>query len=244
MDKFGLKGTFNINSGMYLPEDTVRERYYGRMKKSEAKALYTNSGHEVATHTVNHPHLERLDADEMMYEITKDIESIEKEYGVTPRGMAYPYGTYDDNVLDALEKCNIAYARTVKSTYEFQFPDNWLLLHPTCHHRYENLTELAEKFVENKEWGGSAEMFYLWGHSYEFDKQDNWEVIEKFAEYVGNRDYIWYATNIEVYDYVKAYESLEISSDKRTIYNPSSIDVWFKIDGEDCLVKAKETLRR
>ena len=45
-------------------------------------------------------------------------------------------------------------------------------------------------------------MFYLWGHSYEFDENDNRDVIEKFAEFVGGRDDIWYATNIEIYDYV------------------------------------------
>ena len=61
----------------------------------------------------------------------------------------------------------------------------------------------------------------------EFDNNDNWEVIEKFAEYIGGREDVWYATNIEIYDYVKAYERLETSIDKRIIHNPSSIDVWF-----------------
>ncbi|MCR4719216.1 MAG: hypothetical protein K5768_06260 [Firmicutes bacterium] len=28
-------------------------------------------------------------------------------------------------------------------------------------------------------------MFYLWGHSYEFDNNDNWEVIENFAKFIG-----------------------------------------------------------
>ena len=26
---------------------------------------------------------------------------------------------------------------------------------------------------------------YVWGHSYEFDQADNWEVIERFCEYAG-----------------------------------------------------------
>ena len=29
MNKHGLKGTFNINSGLYFPENGVREIYYG-----------------------------------------------------------------------------------------------------------------------------------------------------------------------------------------------------------------------
>ena len=38
MDQYGLRGTFNINSGAYLAEEAVRERYYGRIKKRNAGA--------------------------------------------------------------------------------------------------------------------------------------------------------------------------------------------------------------
>ena len=61
MKKHGLKGTFNINSGAYVAEDKVREKFRGRMKRSEAMALYTDSGHEIAVHTYTHPFLEKLD---------------------------------------------------------------------------------------------------------------------------------------------------------------------------------------
>ena len=85
-------------------------------------------------------------------------------------------------------------------------------------------------------------MFYLWGHSYEFDDHDNWNVIEELCEYVGGKDDIWYATNIEVYDYVKAYESLQTSFEKDIIYNPSNIDVWVRLNKEIVCIKAGETM--
>ncbi len=242
MNKYGLKGTFNINSGLYVPEDTVREKFYGRMKLSEAQELYQNSGQEVAVHSLTHPFLERLDTTEIIYEITEDRKSIETNYGVIARGMAYPFGTYNDTVVDILDKCQIAYARTVKSTYKFNFPENWLTLHPTCHHKDARLEELITKFVETTNKHHNAEMFYLWGHSYEFDNDDNWDVIEKFAAYAGGHDHIWYATNIEVYDYVKAYERLQKSYDKKMVHNPSSIDVWVDVNGEAYCIKAGETL--
>lgn len=242
MNKYGLKGTFNICSGRYLPEDSVRDRFYGRLKLSEAKKLYINSGHEIAVHTFNHPFLEKLDSSEIIYEIMEDRKNIETQYGVIARGMAYPYGAYNDMVVDILEKCHIAYSRTTKATYQFGFPENWLMLHPTCHHNYENLEELIKTFVEMPNRFGNAEMFYLWGHSYEFDNDDNWDVIEKFARYAGGHKHIWYATNIEIYDYVKSYESLQTSYDKKIIYNPSAIDVWVEIRGEVYHVKSGETL--
>lgn len=243
MNKYGLKGTFNINSGLYLAEDAVREKYYGRLKLSEAKELYIDSGHEVAVHALTHPFLEKLDTAEIIYEITEDRKSIENHYGKITRGMAYPFGTYNEKVIDVLEKCHIAYARTVQSTYQFIFPENWLTLHPTCHHNYENLEELIKKFIEIPNRFGNPEMFYLWGHSYEFDDRDNWDVIEKFAEYAGGHEHIWYATNIEIYDYVKAYESLKTSYDKKIIHNPTNIDVWFDVKGEVYLIKAGETIK-
>ena len=238
LDQYGIKATFNINSGLYLPEDTQRERFYGRMKLSEAKALYINSGHEVAIHALTHPFLDRLKTDAVLAEVMDDRRNIEQQYGTFARGMAYPYGTYNNEVIDALRKCGICYARTIKSTENFNFPENWLEWNPTCHHRNPKLMDLAKKFVEEKGYHCSENwLFYLWGHSYEFDNHDNWELIENFAAYVGGKEDIWYATNIELYDYIKAYENLLTNVDQTTVYNPSVIDVWFSHKNKTYCVK-------
>ncbi len=248
MNRHGLKGTFNINTGIYLPEDSVREKYYGRLKLSESIALYKDSGHEVAVHGLTHPWLERLDSTEVVREIVEDRRNIERDYNVIARGMAYPFGTYNDEVITILEKCGIAYARTTKPKVEegynekwFAFPENWLELHPTCHHNHKKLMELAEAFLKPSPCINSW-MFYLWGHSYEFDNNDNWDVIEKFAELMGGREDIWYATNIEIYDYVMAYKGLQTNYEKTRVHNPSAIDVWFRERGNSYCVKAGETL--
>ncbi len=240
LDKNGLKCTFNINTGRY--SEGKEDPDWGTMTKESAIKLFKNSGHEVAVHTLTHPFLERIDTVEMMKEILEDRKNIEKDYGVIARGMAYPYGTYNDTVVDVIKKCGICYSRTTLSTNNFNFPQNWLLLNPTCHHNSEKLDKLAEHFVEKPAYAGWAEMFYLWGHSYEFDMNDNWSVIEKFAKYTGGHDHIWYATNIEVYDYVQAYKNLQTSVDKKLIHNPSSLDVWFELDGEELMIKGGETL--
>ena len=101
---------------------------------------------------------------------------------------------------------------------------------------------LARKFAEGKPY--RPQMFYLWGHSYEFESDNNWHVIEKFAEYIGGRDDIWYATNIQIHDYVEAWRSMHISADGRRMYNPSAMPLWvqanhklYKIEsGEEILV--------
>ena len=103
--------------------------------------------------------------------------------------------------------------------------------------------EFAKHFVEDSSRHAMDNwLFYVWGHSYEFDNDDNWDVIEQFADYVSNRDDIWYATNIEIYDYVKAYEGLEVSVDETIIHNPSTIDVWFMKNNQTYCVKGGEML--
>lgn len=243
LDKHGIKCTFNINTGMYLPEDTVRERFHGRMKLSEAKALYTNSGHEVAVHGLTHPFLQKLKSDELLTEILEDRKNIEQQYGTLARGMAYPYGTYTREVMDAAAACGICYSRTAKTTQNVRFPENWLEWDPTCHHDEPNFMALAKRFVEEPiHYESDAWLFYVYGHSYEFDLRNNWEVIENFAAFVGGHEDIWYATNIEIYDYVKAYESLQVSVDRSRVHNPSAQDVWFSHRKQIYCVKAGQTL--
>ena len=243
MNKYGLRGTFNICSSWVCPEDKIRESFRGSLKLSEAQKLYTNSGHEIAAHSHTHPFLDKLDSIDIICEISENRKAIERWYGCIVRGMAYPFGRYNDNVIDILKKCDIAYSRTCHSTNGFDFPSDWLQLHPTCHHNDKNLEELIKSFIEIPNRWGNAEMFYLWGHSYEFDNDNNWDVIESFAKYAGGHEHIWYATNIEIYDYVKAYERLQTSFDKKIIYNPSAIDVWFETEGMVHCVKSGEILR-
>lgn len=240
LDAHGIKSTFNINASLYYKGD--RDPARGRMTKPSTLALFKDSGHEVAIHGYTHPHLERLDASEVIREITEDRRQLEADFGTIIRGMAYPYGTYNDTVLRALELCGVAYSRTVQSTRKFEIPENWLTLHPTCHHNDPRLMELARKFVDDPSRWGDAQMFYLWGHSYEFDDNDNWNVIEEFCAYMGGREDIWYATNIEIYNYTQAYRSLQTSYDKTVIYNPSVIDVWVVINNQTYCVKAGQTL--
>ena len=88
MGRYGIKGTFNLNSGCYFPEDKVREASRGRLKRSEAAELFIDSGHEVAVHSYTHPRLEKMDTTEMLSEIIEDRKDIESCYHTVARGMA------------------------------------------------------------------------------------------------------------------------------------------------------------
>lgn len=242
-NKYGLKATFNINSGCYLPEDVTREKLRGRLKRSEAIALYKDSGHEVAVHGLEHKFLSKLKPAEMVREVLEDRKNIEKDFGTITRGMAYAYSDYNAEAIEILKQCGIVYSRAVASTKSFHFPTDWWAIQPTCHHANESLMALAEKFVDTQSrYPSDNWLFYVWGHSYEFDDRDNWDVIERFAEYVSGRDDVWYATNIEIHDYIRAYEALVVDAATTRVFNPTLIDVWFTENGKTYCVKAGETV--
>lgn len=243
MKQHGLKGTFNLNSGLYAADGTVypQGQIHRRMPKKQCVDLYKDSGMEVAVHGLTHPFLEQLPSNQCVQEILLDRANLEQEYDQIVRGMAYPYGTYSDTVVEILRQCGIAYARTVISTGAFDIPTDWLRLPATCHHDDARLMTLAGRFVEETP-NRTPWLFYLWGHSYEFEANDNWNVMEEFAEYIGGREDIWYATNIEVYDYVKAYEQLIFSQDGKKVFNPTSREIWFERDGKIICVQPGENV--
>ena len=76
-------------------------------------------------------------------------------------------------------------------------------------------------------------MMYVWGHSYEFGRDNNWEIMEKFCETVGHRDDIWYATNIEYVNYMEAAKRLVYAYDLSFAYNPSAMSVWICVNKDN-----------
>lgn len=219
-NKYGIKGTFNINYGM-MDND---ERRFGREKIAE---LY--KGHEVATHTMTHPTIERCPLVNVAAEILEDRKGLESLTGGLVRGHAYPNGSYSEEIKQLFRQLGIAYARTVNSVPDFALPKDPLEWNPTCHHNDPKLMEKAKFFAEFQK-RQYLKLMYVWGHSYEFDSHDNWNVIEKFCEYMGGREDIWYATNIEIIDYMEAAGRLKFAADGEAVSNPSSQSVWLQVN--------------
>ena len=201
LNKYGMKGTFNLNSGRHTHAGeprTVRRANtgYGYITKftyEELPEIY--KGHEIAIHSLTHPHLENITREECVHQIAEDKKNLSEIFNTPVVGMAYPYGTYNDTVVEVLAEQGVRYSRTTKTTLSFDLQTDLLRFHPTCHHRNEHLMELAEKFVSMKP--DVPQLFYVWGHSYEFEDNDNWEIIENFCKFMADRDDIFYGTNAE-----------------------------------------------
>ncbi len=250
-DRYGMKGTFNINSAFFgNPGKNAR-----RLNAAEIKRELIDKGQEIAIHGARHiasgsaaPVLCTSDALECRVEL-------EREFDTIIRGMAYPdsgirfsnNGNNFEIVKSILESVGIVYSRTLSGDNDsFLLPTEWFAWMPTAHHNNPQIFDWIEKFNnmgrDIKNASGFPRLFYLWGHTYEFDRDNNWDRIEKILDELSGKEDTWYATNIEIYDYVKAYDSLVFSADNNMVYNPTLIKVWFFADGKIYSVNPGQTL--
>jgi peptidoglycan/xylan/chitin deacetylase (PgdA/CDA1 family) len=229
LNKYGLKGTFHLNSGKFSAK--------GIIGQNEIKALY--EGHEVSVHGYNHLGMKELSATDLFYEVGEDRRMLEKLSGKFVRGMAYPFGSYNEKSITTLRSLGIEYARTVDDSYSFGIPQNPLLWHPTAHKfakmdyegnskeinrsEYEKFLKLTDDFLKSE----NPALFYVWGHSWEYTNK--WDKVEDFFKSVSNREDISYLTHIELIDYLNAFRRLKISADKSSFLNLSAVDIFIKV---------------
>lgn len=250
-NKYGLKGTFNLNSSWLGKTKTD-----WHLMADEIKENIIDAGHEIATHGAEHRANGNLRPIDGIQDVLNCRLGLEKTFDMIVRGLAYPdtgirvlnNGATLDKIEQYLKELDIVYARTLgKINDSFDLPQNWYQWMPTAHHDNAETMELIDKFIDLKEQSYAARreprLFYLWGHSYEFSEKNNWERIEEICQKLSGKDDIWYATNIEIYDYVAAYNSLIFSADGSQIYNPTLKQIWLDIDGKPYTVKSGETIK-
>jgi peptidoglycan/xylan/chitin deacetylase (PgdA/CDA1 family) len=195
LNRYRLKATINLNSGIQSGAGGWQNQgvFIRRMNIGGLPALY--EGHEIAVHSLTHPRLETLDDETILNELEQDKLNLERIFGKPVQGMAYPFGTYNDKVIRTAGRIGLRYARGVGDTLSFDIPPNLMTYTPTCHHKNPQLMELAERFVKLKT--ETPQVFYVWGHSYEFDVDKNWYIIEDFCKFISGRNDIAYCTNAE-----------------------------------------------
>lgn len=247
-DKYGMKGTFNFNCEALRAENFT---------KQQIQEIFLSKGHEIAVHGANHRANGNMRPIEGIRDVLDCRLELEERCGCIVRGMAYPdtgitlfgnLGSYED-VKKYLSELDIAYARTLGGdNNQFMLPSDFYAWMPTAHHDNPRIMEFIDEFIEidisTKAYHARrcSRLFYIWGHSYEFDNNKNWEHIEQICEKFADNDEIWYATNMEIYSYVQAYKSLIYSADGHVVYNPTLITVWLDVDGRLYSVESGQTI--
>ncbi|MDD6483687.1 MAG: polysaccharide deacetylase family protein [Clostridiales bacterium] len=245
LTKFGLKCTFNLNTKVNQSLST-----------EEIKEHFLSKGHEIAVHGAEHNAPGALRPIDGIRDVLECRLELEKQFGIIIRGMAYPdtgITCFSNNAQYAvikkyLEDLDIAYSRTLgNDNNSFMLPEDWHAWMPSAHHNNPHLMEYIDEFlnIDAKKLytaGRYPRLLYIWGHSFEFERENNWELLDEICEKISGKEDIWYATNIEIYNYVNAYNSLVFSADGTIVYNPTLVKLWFDIDHREYTINPGETL--
>jgi len=251
LERYKMKCTFNLSSSYF---SLGNPRF---MSVEEIKDHLVARGHEIASHGQYHRAPGTIRPAEGIRDVLECRTWLESAFDAIIRGYAYPSRgithiepvTSYETIKAYLKDLGIVYARTLGGDNDtFALPTDWYAWMPTAHHANPQVMQYAQQFADINLDAGSfndrhPRLFYLWGHSYEFADNNNWDLLEKLCDILGNRDDTWYATNIEIYDYVNAYLSLEVSADRSKIHNPTLHTVWLDIGAKSYSIKPGELLR-
>jgi peptidoglycan/xylan/chitin deacetylase (PgdA/CDA1 family) len=124
---------YNINPVVFVIPNSGKPDYkelgqeYTRLTSEDLKLLQ-KEGWTIGSHTMTHADLTTLNTEQLAYEVANSKVELEKELGQQVNYFAYPKGSYNDIVLDAVKRAGYTYAFTMDddtittSTDPFKMP--------------------------------------------------------------------------------------------------------------------------
>ena len=233
LNRFGLKGTFNLNS--QLMQETFSWIHPNGMEVKRlgigaVQGLY--DGHEIASHTLTHPYMHDLPEFEIMRQLGEDRQRLEAIFGREVRGFAVPFDYYSDLIARSAEICGFEYARMSETSISYVPCSDWYHWKTGVYHIMPELIPYVQGFLETKQ---ELAVCQIVGHSYDLDAENLWETMEEICAAIAAQEDVWSCTNLELVRYLKAMAQFDG-------INRSSIDLWFERDGEVIAVHPGESL--
>jgi len=242
--ELGLCGTFNINSGLFhvdgVDYDTINEDVYPvrtiqhRMTEEETVEALDRPYIEIASHGRLHCDANLIDDATLIWDIMEDRHKLETMFHRPITGFAIPQNAFHDRAIEIYKMCGFEYARTVMCTHNFLPQKDMFHLAPTTGFHSGDTDALTEQFLNfvpttgMYDYTSHGAIFNIFGHSYEMntDKPRLQNNLNALMEKLAGHDDVWYATNIEIVRYCKAFYNLVYAADRSSVYNPSCYDVW------------------
>ena len=196
LNKYNLKGTFNLNSGLMESEfEWTHEsgRVIKRLSKEKAVPLY--QGHEIACHTLTHPYMHDLSEQEILHELQEDKANLEKLFGREVKGFAVPFDYYSERIENCVRQCGFSYARISQVSRSFAPQTDYFNWKATVFHTDPELEQLSRQFIETDQ---ELAIFQIVGHSYDLDVEELWDRIENVFRMIASHDDILPMTTIEI----------------------------------------------
>ena len=237
MNKYGLKGTFNLNSGLMETEFEWTHKNgmtVKRLPTSVVAELYQN--HEVASHTLTHPYLSSLTEAEVMEEMARDKENLERLTGKPVLGFAGPFHHWGPMIVECAKRCGFVYARNAEERYCYAPPEEYYYWSAGSYQIMSGFRDFVEGFFHADE---ELALCQIVGHTYDLDVEGMWDYMESVLKRMAEDESILSMTNLELVRYLKAMRSASITAEE--IKNPSDLSLWFEKDGKVICVQPGET---
>ena len=183
LNKYGLRATFDLNSGLedfiwYYEDKPIR-----RLNLEESKDIY--NGHEVASHSLTHPYFSSLDEKRQIQEVEEDILNLEKIFSRKIEGFAFPFiDQTEANIQVVKNNIDLKYIRCSIFTEKILPKDRY---HVGINALYDD-KDIYEKLERYKSNILPNSLFVIAGHSYEFEVKNDWEKIENLLKYLKEND--------------------------------------------------------
>ena len=232
LNRYGLKGTFNLNSLLMEREFAWQHDQIGavrRLPMSVAAHLY--EGHEVASHTCTHPDLQGMSREHLMYELGHDKYLLEQMVHRPVLGFGVPFDYYDDTVADVAAQLGFRYARGSEETHSYAPNADSFHQNAGLFHLSEDLEAFVDGFLQTDMELANC---IIVGHSYDLDGAQLWDAMETMFAKVAADDTVLSMTHLELVEYLQAMEKVEFCGTH--VRNHSDKPLWFEIDGTICRV--------
>lgn len=250
MDKYGVKGTFNLvtNKLAGYDEGVIKARYANHEMANHSHSHLKMYLLEGESETVGSDTQEHMTTDEVTADIVRGQNEIKAMTGTEPAGFVWPYKNpnkrtdYNEILEYIRNETGIEYIRPTETTRSFAIPTDWYQWQNTCHQ--DEMEYFIKKLISEKE-NGSLKLLAVWGHAFEMNPEyapDNknkvrYDDLERIFSLL-DRDDIWKATNKDVCLYLKAAEAAEINKADGKIINNTDTDLYASVNGEKVLIKA------
>lgn len=238
LNRYSLKGTFNLNSGLMDPPFTWAHECgmnVTRLTPAAIRELYR--GHEVASHTLTHPYMHDLSEDEVTYQLGADKQNLENLLGTEIAGFAVPFMYYSELIARCAQDCGFEYARISEESHSYEPSSDYFHWKGSIFHWTESLEYFVEGFLHTDT---ELALCQIVGHSYDLDVFDMWDRMEAILQKVSGNSSIWPATHLEIVRYLKAMEHTAITGG--SVCNHSDVDLWFCVDGQTICLHPGEAI--
>ncbi len=202
LTKYGIKGTFYITKSYGSP-----------LEKHDVAEI--DREHEIGGHTLSHLNLPSIPIAEAEREIKGSKIYSEDIVGHSISMFCYPYGKYNKNIKKIVQDSGFIAARTsIHGSCDLpEDPYEWRLTLLASNGSPLAALKIWWKFHLWRvgalfDWESRAKLlfdlalraggvFHMYGHSTEFERNNEWDKLERVLDYISNREDVRYMTNGE-----------------------------------------------